>query len=218
MRVVGRVMLAGAWALACHTVALPAAGQTMLGQMVSGHGYVGGIMLDNLYQFDDGTSVEQLSGMLVGGQFGAGITPSVSVFANVATTSTTMYLGAVDGASFGEAFGHDALLWDVSVQMRKPFWHEAAFNPLVQIGLGQIRTTTTPGWDSSLEDVRTAPLLSAGLGFDLQLVNALGLRVMAKDYYTTIAWENTSDARFNNAAVEAESHNIAYHVGVTLGF
>lgn len=218
MRTAKRLMTAVTCALVMCAGALPAAGQTMLGQMVSGHGYLGGIMLDNLYQFDDGTGVEQLSGMLMGGQLGFGVTPSVSIFANVATTSTTMYLGAEEGSSFGEAFGHDALLWDVSVQMRKPFWHEAAFNPLVQVGLGQIRTTTSPGWDSSLEDVRTAPLLSAGLGFDLQLGNTFGVRVMAKDYLTTTMWENTSDARFNNSAIEAESHNLAYHVGITLGF
>lgn len=211
-------LAACAFALVLQAGAMPAAGQTMLGQMFSGHGYVGGIMLDNLYQFDDGTSVEQLSGSLVGGQLGIGVTPSVTIFANVATTSTTMYLGAIDGVTFGEAFGHDALLWDVNVQMRKPFWHEAAFNPLMQLGLGQIRTTTSPGWDSSLQDVRTAPTVNAGLGFDLQLGNTFGVRVMAKDYFTVIAWENSSVTRFNNAATEAESHNIAYHVGLTLGF
>lgn len=218
MRLATRLMAAGVCALALHAGAMPASGQKMLGQMVSAHGYMGGIRLDNLYQFDDGTSVEQLSGTLMGGQLGVGVSPSVSIFANVATTSTTMYLGAVDGVTLGESFGHDVLLWDVNVQMRKPFWQESVFNPVMQLGLGQIRTTSSPGWDSSLEDVRTAPTLNAGLGFDLQFGNTFGLRVMAKDYLTTIAWENTSDTRFNSAATEAESHNLAYHVGLTLGF
>ena len=198
--------------------AVPAEAQRMAGQAVSTHAYVGSIRLADLYVFEDGTSVERLDGMLVGGQGGFGVTPSVSVMANVAVNSSPVYLGAVPGGTFGDTFQHEVLLWDVNLQLRKPFWHERTFNPLLQVGAGQIRTTTAPGHDTERRDVRTAPAFNAGVGFDLQFGNAFGVRVMAKDYYTTVTWESSADPRFNGAATATASHNLAVHAGITLGF
>ena len=196
----------------------PARAQRMLGQAVSVHAYLGAIQLQRLYGFDDGTKLEQLDGMLLGVQGGFGITPTVSILGNYATNSTMMYLTPPNANTLGESYSHDTRLWDVSLQFRRPFWHEKILNPLLQVGAGQMQTTTAPGSDESQADVRTVITYNGGVGLDFQFGNAFGVRLMAKDYVTTARWESTADPRFNASASEKMSHNVAYHVGITLGF
>lgn len=216
-----RIVRVGAIALALQmgaAVLQPAAAQRMMGQMIATHAYIGAITLGHLYNFENGTEVDQLDGMMLGGQAGFGVTPTLSVVANYGTNSTMLYLKDPLANTLGEAFNHKVLLWDVNLQFRKPSWHERFLNPVLQLGAGQIRTTTSPGSNPTMEDVRSVPAYNAGLGVDLQFGNMLGLRIMAKDYITTTSWQNTADPRFNFSTSEAMSHNLAYHVGITLGF
>jgi hypothetical protein len=193
--------------------------QKMLGQGLSTFGYVGYLNLNKLYSFGDGTVIEDAASPIYGGQAGLGITPSVTLMGSYSVFPvTTLKVRQPGGKAFGDAFSLDAVAWDASVQIRRPFWHEAAFNPLLQLGGGQMTLRVAPGAQTDRPDERVVPMATAALGFDLQPVNALGFRFLVKDHYTTARWSNSLDPRFNATAIERPSHNLAFHVGITLGF
>jgi hypothetical protein len=84
----------------------------------------------------------------------------------------------------------------------------------VQAGAGQLRTSTDASNISSR--ARTSTALNAGAGVDVSL-GTVGLRVMAKDYLTSLDWDQASDVTLRNRA-SRRANNLALTAGLKVGF
>ena len=111
--------------------------------------------------------------------------------------------------------------YDASLQFRLPFLAGRAGSmvaPFAQVGAGAIKVT--PDFDDFRGSGSTTAAFNAGLGVDFQLNQVVGLRLMAKDYITSLDWDEFDDVdneiranRKNNVA-----NNIALTAGLNIGF
>ena len=106
-------------------------------------------------------------------------------------------------------------LYDANAEYRLPVTvARGKVTPFVQGGAGQIRYSTDA--TNIRSQSRTSTALNAGAGVDVGL-GPVGVRVMAKDYLTSLDWEHTSDVTLRNRA-SRRANNIALTAGLTVGF
>jgi hypothetical protein len=91
----------------------------------------------------------------------------------------------------------------------------AAFIPFIQAGAGAIRYT------ADADDIRhgnTNFAFNAALGADFQVNRSIGIRLMAKDYITSLSWKDASSVNLQGNVRSRTAHSIAGVVGVNIGF
>ena len=104
-------------------------------------------------------------------------------------------------------------LYDGGIQLRMPLKPNATsgFSPFVQAGAGAVRYSTEN--DDITSSSSTNAAFNYGAGIDWQL-GKLGIRLMAKDYVTSLDWNN-----FGNVELEdTKAHNWGLTAGFKIGF
>ena len=174
--------------------------------------YAGYMVFGDMFDGPLGTSLSNANGAVYGAQLAVRLAPGVAVVGNVARADGSLRVGVpfLGGYDIGES---TVLLYDAGLQLGTSLGDRARVPvaPFLQAGIGGMR-----------HDVRSGPLrtdatnlaLNAGLGADIGLSRAVGIRVMAKDYMGRFDTEEAT-----GLGAEAKlSHNVALGVGMTLSF
>ena len=198
-------------------------GDTISGKAVtSGHGsfylqpYAGYMVFGELADFGNDVDLSNENSPLYGVQAGYSFSPNLSLVGNFGYSKSKSVL-KFDSAPDQNLSGDlGVFLYDASLQFRLPFIANAlgsTIAPFAQVGAGAIKVTT----DS--DDLRgsgpTNVAFNAGLGVDFQIRKAIGIRLMAKDYITSLDWKEFDDV--DNEIRSGRKNNVANNIAITAG-
>jgi hypothetical protein len=161
---------------------------------------------------------------LYGAQLGYSFSPNFTVVGNVAYSPTNFAYETRAGSTVNQrASGNiDLLLYDANLQFRLPFVANrvgSTIAPFVQAGVGAIKYS--PDENGGVRDVEKGPTsvaFNAGLGVDVQIRKAIGLRFMAKDYITSQSFSDFSSTVNSVGDDDVYANNIALTAGLNFGF
>lgn len=216
-------LIVGAALLA--TIAAPLQAQS--GQPVtSGHGsfyvgpYIGYMIFGDLYEGSNNVEYTNENGVLYGVQTGFSFTPNISLLGNLGYNKSKFQLENVPtgSGSTTQNISGDIGVWlyDAGLQFRLPFeQRDSWIAPFLQVGAGAIRYTQDAEQFNS--KAQTDVQFNAGIGADFQWREAIGIRLMAKDYVTSLNWSN--DNNIGSDVVKGQTaHNWAITAGLNFGF
>ena len=163
---------------------------------------------------------------IYGAQLGYSFSPNFSLVGNVGYSSTNFAYETrtATGANQRASNDVDLLLYDANLQFRLPFVANnvgSTFAPFVQAGLGAIKYSPDQG--EGVEDFKDGPTdiaYNVGLGVDIQVRKAIGIRLMAKDYITSLAYDDfvTTAETVTRDTNNKIANNIALTAGLNFGF
>jgi hypothetical protein len=169
----------------------------------------------NEYQGDVRESFDNRA--IYGAQASLALTENFSVIGNFGYAKTRPVLKNVSEATQLPRSGSDVGIWlyDANAEYRLPLGiANGAIRPFVQGGAGAVRYSTEA--DDIRSSSETSVALNAGVGVDVRL-GTVGLRLMAKDYLTSLDWARADDVTFRNRE-SRRANNIALTAGLTIGF
>jgi opacity protein-like surface antigen len=159
-----------------------------------------------------GFEVGSAGAPVYGLQLGINLTPNVAVVGNIGYSDTELEVGLpiVGGYSFGDS---KVLMYDGGLQLRFPAVTRAGTGmvPFVEGGFGAIRHDMSVG---PVTTHSTNVAFTAGGGVDLQLTNALGVRLMAKDHMSKFDYGEA----IGIANEGRRAHNWVLGIGLNLGW
>lgn len=217
-------------AMIAAAVAAPAAahaqvttpGDTIGGMAVTkGHGsfyvqpYVGYMFFGEFAKLSPTASQSYDNAALFGVQAGYSFSPNWSVLGNFGYSKTKGELKLEDNPNAATSGDLGITVYDVNLQGRLPFivgGTNSTISPFAQVGVGAFKISP------DFEDVSKGPTNVAfnfGGGVDFQLTPVLGLRVMAKDYVTSLDWKELDDV--DNEFRANKKNNVAHNVGLSAG-
>ena len=209
-------------------VSVPAAAQDS-GPVTGGHGsvfagpYVGFMKFGELADLGGEREYSNEDGLFYGGQLGYSFNPNVAVLGNLGYSKSKFVIKDPTGAG-GQATQDvsgdlGVFTYDANLQLKLPFAlgaGSASLAPFVQGGVGQ--TKFTADYDDLNGKGTTTTTFNAGLGADIQVAKSFGLRLMAKDYITSLDWSEFGDVRFQDNREGNVAHNFAFTAGLNFGF
>lgn len=174
--------------------------------------YVGflsaGSIADGPFGFEIGNAGAPLYGM----QLGLNMTKNIAIVGNVSYSDSELQAGIPFIGGIGIADSR-ILMYDAGLQLRFPATTRSGTGlvPFVEGGVGAIKHDISAG---PFMTHSTNVAFTAGGGVDLQLTNALGVRLMAKDHMSRFDYgEAIGFAREGKRA-----HNLVFGVGLNLGW
>jgi hypothetical protein len=174
--------------------------------------YVGFLSSGSIANGPFGLAVGNAGAPLYGLQLGINLTPNVAVVGNIGYSDTELEVGLpiIGGYSFGDS---KVLMYDAGLQLRFPAVTRAGTGmvPFVEGGVGAIRHDMSVG---PVTTHSTNVAFTAGGGVDLQLTNALGVRLMAKDHMSRFDYGEA----IGIANEGRRAHNWVLGIGLNLGW
>jgi hypothetical protein len=149
-----------------------------------------------------------------GVQAGYSFSPNLSLVGNVGYSKSVFQVKYSDDvqSDFGEDVG--LFFYDANLQFRLPFVANrvgSTIAPFAQVGAGAFRRTFDA--DDFRDAASTNVAFNAGVGMDFQIRKQIGIRLMAKDYITSFAFEE------GNISIDDKiAHNFAFTAGLNFGF
>jgi hypothetical protein len=209
------------------TAAAATAGAQEQTSIVTGHApaievtpYAGYINFGSLNDYAGGVRQSFDNRAVLGAQAGLALTRNLSVVGNFAHAQTRPVYKNLPGSAQAQIGASDVGLWlyDANLEYRStrslPLG-TASLRPFVQAGAGAVRYTTD---DASISSQgKNYVTLNGGVGADLQVRGPIGLRVMAKDYVTSLDWDRANDVTLRDPE-SRRAHNLAFTAGVKIGF
>lgn len=213
--IVGAALLAG--------IAGPLNAQS--GQPVTaGHGsfyvgpYAGYMFFGDLYKGSNGYDYTNEDGGFYGAQAGFSVSPNVSILGNLGYSKTKFTLEGPNtpGGAVNLSGDIGAWLYDADLQFRLPFEQKDSWiAPFVQLGAGAIRYTQD--YNNFNSKAQTNVAFNGGVGADFQWKDRVGIRLMAKDYVTSLKWSNDNSIS-SDVAKGQTAHNWGLTAGINFGF
>ncbi len=163
---------------------------------------------------------------LYGAQLGYSFSPNVTLVGNLAYSPTNFAYETRSAAGVNQPASNkvDLLVYDANLQFRVPFIANrvgSTIAPFIQAGVGAIKFSADQG--DELNDFKkgtTNVAFNAGLGVDFQIRKLIGVRVMAKDYITSLAYDDIGSTAetVTRSSDNQISNNIALTAGLNFGF
>ena len=174
--------------------------------------YAGYMMFGDLFDFPGPAEQSVENSALFGAQAGINLSPSVALLGNLGYAKSAFTLEN-DATGTSDRISGDLgiFLYDASLQFRIPMGN-ARISPLAQVGVGAIKYTLDTD-DLFGESTSNDIAFNVGLGADVAIARGIALRLMAKDYITSLSWNDFEDVDFDDNAGE----NVAHNIGLTLG-
>lgn len=176
--------------------------------------YVGYMNFGDYFETSNNVEFSNENGALYGAQAQLDLGRYFSVTGNFGYSSTKFtfenYFGNGQNLNLNDV---GVWLYDGGVQLRMPLAREATsgISPFVQAGGGAIR------YSSDNDDITSSSSTNAafnfGGGIDWQL-GRLGIRLMAKDYVTSLDWSDFGNVELK----DTKAHNWALTAGFKIGF
>jgi len=176
--------------------------------------YVGYMNFGDYFESSNGVEFSNENGALYGAQAQLDLGRYISILGNFGYSSSKFtfenYFGANNDLNLNDV---GVWLYDGNLQLRLPVPEGAAggISPFVQAGAGAIR------WSSDNDDITSESSTNAafnfGGGVDWQ-IGKLGIRLMAKDYVTSLDWSDFGEVQLE----DRKAHNWAFTAGFKIGF
>lgn len=174
--------------------------------------YVGFLASGSIAQGPFGFEIGNAGAPVYGVQLGLNLTPNIAIVGNVGYSDSQLEAGLpiIGGFSLADS---KVLMYDGGLQLRLPAVTGAGTGliPFVEGGVGAIRHEITVG---PVSTTSTNVAFIAGGGLDLQLTNALGIRLMAKDHMSRFDYGEA----IGIANEGRRAHNWVLGVGLNLGW
>lgn len=209
-------------------VSVPAAAQDS-GPVTSGGGsvfagpYVGYMKFGELVDLGGEREYSNEDGLFFGGQLGYSFNPNFAVLGNLGYSKSKFVIkdptGTGGGTTQDVSGDIGTFFYDANVQLKLPFAFgtgSSSIAPFVQGGVGQ--TKFTPDFDDLNGKGTTTTTFNAGLGADIQVAKSFGLRLMVKDYVTSLDWRDFESTQFQDNVDNNVAHNFALTAGLNFGF
>jgi hypothetical protein len=176
--------------------------------------YAGFMHFGDLFEFSDGRDLSMKDAALLGAQAGIHLGSSWAVLGNFGWASSQFTNDFPSSPTQTVSPDVNVFLYDGSLQYRIPMY--GAVRPFIQGGVGGIRYR----FDDDLNGDRGSSdvAFNAGVGADVQLGRTLGLRLMAKDYITSLSWDDLDAVDFDDGIKGNTAHNLGFSVGLKLGW
>ena len=163
---------------------------------------------------------------IYGAQLGYSFSPNFTLVGNVGYSKNNFAYetrGAT-GVNTRASNDVDLLLYDADLQFRLPYVANkvgSTIAPFAQVGLGAIKFSPDRG--NELNDFKKGPTniaYNAGVGVDIQVRKFVGVRLMAKDYLTSLAYDDlrTTAETVTRTSDNKVSNNVALTAGLNIGF
>jgi hypothetical protein len=176
--------------------------------------YVGYMNFGDYFESANNVEFSNENGALYGAQAQLDLGRYISLTGNFGYSSSKFtfenYYGAGQNLNVNDV---GVWLYDGGIQLRMPLPQNASsgISPFVQAGAGAIR------WSSDNDDITSQSSTNAafnfGGGIDWQL-GKLGIRLMAKDYVTSLDWSDFGNVELD----DTQAHNWALTAGFKIGF
>ena len=174
--------------------------------------YVGYMNFGDYFETTDDVEFSNENGALYGAQASLDLGRYFSLFGNFGYSSSkfTFELGNGQNVNLNDV---GVWLYDGGLQLRMPLSPDATsgISPFVQAGAGAVR------YSSDSDDITSSSSTNAafnyGAGLDWQL-GRLGIRLMAKDYVTSLDWTDVGEVRLD----DKKAHNWGLTAGFKIGF
>jgi hypothetical protein len=161
-----------------------------------------------------GASFANKNSFVAGAELSFNLGKSFSIVGNVGYTRPTWDVG--NATTPVRSLDASMWLFDGALRLRLPLAEDSdigpRFVPFVQAGAGAIHYSldTNPfGADGN-----TNFAFNAGAGADIRFARSFGVRLMAKDYVTSLDWSSTSNVNLSSNT----SNNWAFSLGLVLGY
>ena len=163
---------------------------------------------------------------IYGAQAGYSFSPNLTLVGNVGYSPTyfAYETRTAAGANQRASNNVDLLLYDANLQFRLPFVANkvgSTIAPFAQAGLGAIKFSPDQGDElNDFKKGQTNIAYNVGVGIDFQVRKLIGIRVMAKDYITSLAYDDlrTTAETVTRDTKNTVSNNIALTAGLNYGF
>ncbi|MFL5612261.1 MAG: outer membrane beta-barrel protein [Gemmatimonadaceae bacterium] len=174
--------------------------------------YAGYMIFGDYLKGPLGTSISNAPGAIYGVQLGMKLTPNVSLIGNLGYSSSDVTAGAPFLGGYSIAHS-STLLYDGGVQLDLPLTTASGLSlkPFAQAGVGAMRYDIS---ESILQTNATNLAGNVGLGADIGLGNAFGLRLMAKDYFGKFNFQDATTLDVQSQM----AHNWALTAGLRVNF
>ena len=195
-----------------------------------GHGsfylqpYAGYLIGGELTKGDNPLTLEDKP--IYGAQAGYSFSPNFTLVGNVGYSKTNFayVTRSAAGVTTRASNDVDLLLYDANLQFRLPFVANtvgSTIAPFGQVGLGAIKFSPDRG--NELNDFKEGPTniaYNVGVGIDIQIRKAIGIRLMAKDYITSLAYDDlrSTAETVTRTSDNKLSNNVALTAGLNFGF
>ncbi|MFL5577353.1 MAG: outer membrane beta-barrel protein [Gemmatimonadaceae bacterium] len=209
-------------AMIAAAVAAPAAAHAQGATPVTGgHGsfyvepYAGYMFFGEFAKLSPTASQSYDNAALFGVQAGYSFTPNWSLLGNFGYSKTNAELKIQNSTNPPTSGDLGITVYDVNLQGRLPFLMgdtQSMISPFAQVGVGAFKISP------DFENVSKGPTSVAfnfGGGVDFQLTPIVGIRVMAKDYITSLDWKELDDV--DNEFRADKKNNVAHNVGLSAG-
>ena len=176
--------------------------------------YIGYMNFGDYFESTNGVEFSNENGALYGAQAQLDLGRFFSLVGNFGYTSTKFtfenYFGSGQNLNLNDV---GVWLYDGGVQLRMPLKPDATsgISPFVQAGAGAIRYSSEN--DDIASSSSTNAALNFGGGIDWQ-VGKLGVRLMAKDYVTSLDWKDYGEVQLK----DTKAHNWGFSAGFKIGF
>lgn len=178
--------------------------------------YAGYMFFGDLFEFRNGTEQSLDDGGMFGAQAGINLTPNIALLGNLGYTKSNFTLEN-DLTDTDQRISGDlgVFLYDASLQFRMPM-ENSRIQPLAQVGVGAIKYSLDTD-DLFGEPGSSDVAFNVGLGADVALARGVALRLMAKDYITSLSWDDIGDVDFDDGVEDNTAHNIGLTLGLRIG-
>ncbi len=176
--------------------------------------YAGWMRFGDLFEFSNGAELGMKDAALIGVQGGVNLGQSWALLGNFgyAKSQFTNEFPSAPTQNVSPDVG--VFLMDGSLQYKLPVFGAVA--PFIQGGVGGIKYTFDT--DDVQGQGSTDVAFNAGIGADIQLSRSIGLRLMAKDYITSLSWDDLEDVDFDDDIKGNTAHNLGFSLGLKIGF
>ena len=182
--------------------------------------YAGYMIYGDLAEFDNGVEFSNEDGPLYGVQAGVSFSPNFALIGNFAYNKSK-FTAEIPGVGTGNDVNLSGdigiFLYDASLQFRLPFVANrqgSTVAPFAQVGAGAIRYSFDSD-DIGDDSADSKVAFNVGAGIDFQLTPNIGLRFMAKDYITSLSFEQLGDVGDDDGS--KLSNNFALTAGLKIG-
>ena len=205
-------------------IAAPVTAQQVGDPVTEGHAsfyvspYAGYMWFGDLFENPNGSEFTLDNGAQFGVQAGVSFSPNFSLIGNFGYNKSAFELEQTAGGTQRVSGDLGVFLYDANLQFRLPFLTgpDSWIAPFGQVGAGAIKYTFDT--DDFNSDGETDVAFNFGIGGDFQFMKSIGLRIMAKDYITSLNWNDVQDVDFDADGEDNVAHNWALTVGLNFGF
>jgi hypothetical protein len=151
---------------------------------------------------------------VAGAELGLNLGKSFSIVGNAAYSKPNWDIG--NATAPASSVGASIWLFDGALRLRLPLAEDSdvgpRFVPFIQAGAGGIHYSLDNNPFGA--DGNTNFAFNAGAGADIRFARSFGIRLMAKDYVTSLSWSSTSNVNLSSNT----SQNWAFTLGLVLGY